>query len=111
KMLIEWLKSRAREHFGARAAHYAARLDLPAPPVAISGARTRWGACTSDGRIRFTWRLAMLDPELGDYVVAHEVAHLIELNHSPRFWALVESLLPDHLEQRRHLDALTPLLD
>jgi predicted metal-dependent hydrolase len=103
-MLIEWLKSRAREHFGARAAHYAARLDLPAPPVAISGARTRWGACTSDGRIRFTWRLAMLDPELGDYVVAHEVAHLVELNHSERFWALVEWLYPHWREARSRID-------
>ena len=104
KMLIEWMKSRAREHFAARTAHYAARLDLPAPPVAVSGARTRWGACTSDGRIRFTWRLAMLDPELGDYVVAHEVAHLVELNHSGRFWALVEWLYPHWREARGRIE-------
>ena len=104
KHLIEWLKSCAREHFGARAAHYAARLGLSAPQVAISEARTRWGACTSDGRIRFTWRLAMLDPEIGDYVVAHEVAHLVELNHSERFWALVEWLYPHWREARGRID-------
>ena len=104
KHLTAWLKSRAREHFAARAAHYAARVGLGAPPVAISGARTRWGACTSDGRIRFTWRLAMLDPELGDYVVAHEVAHLVELNHSERFWALVEWLYPHWREARDRID-------
>ena len=52
-----------------------------------------------------------LPPRIADYVVAHEVAHLVELNHSPRFWALVESLLPGHVEARRELDALTPLLD
>lgn len=104
KLLIEWLKSCARAHFATRAAHYAARLGLGAPPVAISGARTRWGACTSDGRIRFTWRLAMLDPELGDYVVAHEVAHLVELNHSERFWALVEWLYPHWREARERIE-------
>ena len=104
KLLIEWLKSRAREHFTARAAHYAARLGLAAPPVAISGARTRWGACTADGRIRLTWRLAQLAPELGDYVVAHEVAHLVELNHSERFWALVEWLYPHWREARAGIE-------
>ena len=110
KHLIEWLKSCAREHFAARAAHYAARLGLSAPPVAISGARTRWGACTSDGRIRFTWRLAMLHPELGDYVVAHEVAHLVELNHSERFWALVEWLYPHWREARERIERASLVL-
>jgi predicted metal-dependent hydrolase len=104
KLLIEWLKSRAHEHFTARAEHYAARLGLAAPPVAISGARTRWGACTADGRIRLTWRLAQLAPELGDYVVAHEVAHLVELNHSERFWALVEWLYPHWREARSRIE-------
>lgn len=104
KLLIEWLKSGAREHFAGRAAHYAARLGLAAPPVAISGARTRWGVCTADGRIRLTWRLGLLAPELGDYVVAHEVAHLVELNHSERFWALLEWLYPHWREARSGIE-------
>jgi predicted metal-dependent hydrolase len=104
KLLIEWLKSFTLEHYGARAAHYAARLDFAPPPVSITGARTRWGACTSDGRIRLTWRLALLAPELGDYVVAHEVAHLVELNHSERFWALVEWLYPHWREARERIE-------
>ncbi len=104
KFLIDWLKSRAREHFAGRAAHYAARLGLGEPPLAISGARTRWGVCTADGRIRLTWRLTHLAPELGDYVVAHEVAHLVELNHSERFWALVEWLYPHWREARDRIE-------
>jgi hypothetical protein len=104
KLLIDWLKSSARGHFPGRAAHYAARLGLAPPPVTISGARTRWGVCTADGRIRLTWRLAQLAPELGDYVVAHEVAHLVELNHSARFWALVEWLYPHWREAKSRIE-------
>jgi predicted metal-dependent hydrolase len=104
KLLIDWLKGQAADHFTGRAAHYAAKLDLPAPPVSITSARTRWGACTSDGRIRLTWRLALLAPELGDYVVAHEVAHLVELNHAERFWALVEWLYPHWREARSRIE-------
>lgn len=78
-----------------RAAHYAALLGLPPPPVKLSNARTQWGACSARGRIRISWRLAHLEPALADYVVAHEVAHLKELNHSRRFWNLLETLYPD----------------
>ncbi|TMH08726.1 MAG: M48 family metallopeptidase [Betaproteobacteria bacterium] len=81
-----------------------------APQVKLSSARTQWGSCNHRGEIRLHWRLVQLPPRIADYVVAHEVAHLVELNHSPRFWALVDSLLPGHDEARRELDALTPLL-
>ena len=104
KMLIEWLKSQAHEHCAPRAAHYAARLGLAAPPVSISGARTRWGVCNSHGRIRFSWRLVQLAPDLIDYVAAHEVAHLVELNHSERFWALVEWLYPHWREAKTRIE-------
>jgi len=67
---------------------------LPVPPVRLSNARTRWGSCSSLSGIRLHWRLVHLPPELIDYVVAHEVAHLREMNHSPRFWAVVESVCP-----------------
>ena len=107
KLLIKWLKNCAREHCAARAAHYAARLGLAAPPVSVSGARTRWGVCTADGRIRVTWRLALLAHDLIDYVVAHEVAHLVELNHSARFWALVEWLYPHWREARERIERQT----
>jgi predicted metal-dependent hydrolase len=99
-LLISWLKKSALERLAPRVAHFAARLDLPAPPVALSRARTQWGVCMADGRIRLSWRLVHFDPELSDYVVAHEVAHLVELNHSERFWALVEWLYPHWRDAR-----------
>ncbi|HNB07544.1 MAG TPA: DUF45 domain-containing protein, partial [Thauera aminoaromatica] len=65
------------------------------PPVSLSSAATRWGSCSTRSGIRLHWRLIHLEPALIDYVVAHEVAHLAEMNHSPRFWAVVERLYPD----------------
>jgi len=61
--------------------------------------------------IRLNWRLVQLPPDLARYIVAHEVAHLVELNHSPRFWSLVETLFPGHAEARRTLDDWTALLE
>lgn len=113
ELLLRWLRERTQQVLQPRAAHYAARLGLRAPPVAISNARTQWGVCTADGRIRLSWRLAHLASELADYVVAHEVAHLLELNHSKRFWRLVETLYPDWRAARHRIRlaaAALPLL-
>lgn len=108
-LLLRWLKARALETLAPRVAHYAARISLPPPPLALSGARSQWGVCMASGRIRLAWRLVHLHPELADYVVAHEVAHLVELNHSERFWALVEWLYPHWREARERIgrDAMT----
>ncbi len=78
-------------------------LEAGTPTVRLSNARSEWGSCNRKGEIRFSWRLIQLPPELAQYVVAHEVAHLIELNHSPRFWALVEALYPAYAKARRAL--------
>jgi predicted metal-dependent hydrolase len=104
ELLLRWLKSRALETLAPRVAHYAARVSLPAPPLTLSNARTQWGVCMASGRIRLSWRLVHLDAELADYVVAHEVAHLVELNHSERFWALVEWLYPHWREARERIE-------
>jgi predicted metal-dependent hydrolase len=103
-LLLRWLRSRALEALAPRVAHYAARVSLPAPPFTLSNARTQWGVCMASGRIRLSWRLVHLEPELADYVVAHEVAHLVELNHSERFWALVEWLYPHWREARERIE-------
>lgn len=103
-LLVEWLKARMLSALTPRVAHFAARLDLPAPVVSVSRAKTLWGVCTADGRIRLSWRLAHLAPELGDYVAAHEVAHLVELNHSDRFWALLEWMYPHWREARERIE-------
>jgi predicted metal-dependent hydrolase len=105
-----WLREQALAFFAPRAAHFARRLHAAAPPIRLSSARTQWGSCNYKGEIRLHWRLVQLPPRIADYVIAHEVAHLIELNHSPRFWALVETLIPGHAAARRELDELTPLL-
>ena len=104
ELLARWLKARALEVLAPRVAHYAARVSLPPPPLKLSNARTQWGVCMASGRIRLSWRLVHLDPELADYVVAHEVAHLVELNHSERFWALVEWLYPHWQEARERIE-------
>jgi hypothetical protein len=106
-----WLKEQALALLAPRALHFARRLRTKPSAIKLSEARSQWGSCNHRGEIRLNWRLVQLPPRIADYVVAHEVAHLVELNHSARFWALVESLLPGHIEARRELDALTPLLD
>ena len=102
--LVRWLKVQALYSLMPRVAHYAARLEQPAPPLRLSNARTQWGVCGADGAIRLSWRLVHLAPELADYVVAHEVAHLVELNHSRRFWSVVARLYPDWRAARDKLE-------
>lgn len=102
--LVGWLKTRALESLAPRVEHFASRLGLPAPCVALSSARGQWGVCMEGGTIRLNWRLVHLDPALGDYVAAHEVAHLVEMNHSKRFWRLVSGLYPAWREARERLE-------
>jgi len=111
--LTGWLKHQALDAFRPRVAHYAGTLGLAAPRVALSNARTQWGVCTEDGKIRLCWRLVHLELALTDYVIAHEVAHLVEMNHSRRFWALLTRLYPDWRAARERLDlaaATLPIL-
>jgi predicted metal-dependent hydrolase len=97
------LQRRALEHFSIRLGHYAACMDRPAPAFGLSSARTRWGSCSASTGIRLNWRLVHLPPHFGDYVIAHELAHLVEMNHGPRFWAVVASLYPDWRDVRDEL--------
>jgi predicted metal-dependent hydrolase len=106
-----WLKDEALAAVTPRVATYAAALRAPVPPTRLSNARSEWGSCNHKGEIRLNWRLVQLPPHLADYVVAHEVAHLAELNHSARFWAVVETLYPGHAAARRALGDWTALLE
>jgi hypothetical protein len=104
-----WLQARARAWFAPRLAHFAERAGVPQPKLRLSGAHTRWGSASSRGVVSLNWRLIHFSPAVIDYVIAHEVAHLREMNHSPRFWAVVEELLPGFEAQREVLrDALVP---
>jgi len=109
--VMRWLKDEALRLVLPLVAASAARITDSTPPVALSNARGEWGSCNRKGEIRLSWRLVHLPPGLAHYVVAHEVAHLVELNHSPRFWALVESLFPGHAAARRALSDWTALLE
>jgi predicted metal-dependent hydrolase len=104
QVLLAWLREKALEALTPRAAHYSARLGVREPRVALSSARTQWGVCSEEGVIRLSWRLVHVEPALADYVVAHEVAHLIELNHSKRFWNVVAGLYPAWREARERLE-------
>lgn len=99
------LQRRALALFGERMALAAERMGRTPPPLALSSARTRWGSCSRLSGIRLNWRLIHLPLALIDYVIAHELAHLVEMNHSPRFWAEVGRLCPGWREARQELKA------
>jgi len=109
-----WLHAQALQVFGERLPVYAVKLGVEFRAYALSSAATRWGSCSSDGKIRLNWRLIHFPVPIIDYVVAHELAHLCEMNHSPRFWKTVESIFPDFREARHtlkhHPPELLPLL-
>ena len=103
KVLESALRERARSLFNERLARYAPRLGVSQPPLRLSSARTRWGSCSARGNIALNWRLVLMPLAVVDYVVCHELAHLKEMNHSPRFWAVVEQLCPDWRQRRLEL--------
>ena len=103
RLVEAWLKTAAHHGLTAAVARYSAALELEPPPLSLRDPKTRWGSCSSRARLSFSWRLAMAPAEVLDYVAAHEVAHLRELNHSPRFWALVAGLMPDYREHEAWL--------
>ncbi|SDD82367.1 M48 family metallopeptidase [Paraburkholderia lycopersici] len=103
-----WLQAEAKRIFGERLDVYAAKLGVAFRSYALSSAATRWGSCSSEGRIRLNWRLIHFPLSVVDYVVAHELAHLREMNHSPRFWETVESIFPEFREARKALKQHPP---
>ncbi len=103
KRCIAWLKHWAHSLFAERMVLYAANLGVPRPAMTLSNARTQWGVCRRDGHVRLNWRLIHLPLHLIDYVVAHELAHLREMNHSARFWRVVGGLYPDYKAARTEL--------
>ncbi len=98
-----WYKAQARGLVEERVRHFAARYGFSYRQVRITSARTRWGSCSSKGRLCFTWRLVMAPPECIDYVVVHELAHLRVANHSLAFWHVVSAILPDYKARRKWL--------
>ena len=94
RRVTDWLKKEARKEITSRADAAAKALDKRILKIQIRDTRSRWGSCSEDARLSFSWRLMMAPENVLSYVVAHEVAHLVELNHSNRFWCLVDRLCP-----------------
>jgi predicted metal-dependent hydrolase len=101
--LKAWLKLRARDRLVAATDHYASKLGRRVSRITLRDTRSRWGSCTADGALMYSWRLIMAPPAVLDYVAAHEVAHLIEMNHSERFWGVVDQLYPKWQSERAWL--------
>jgi hypothetical protein len=88
--------AQARQDLEDRVALFARRLDVTVARMTLKDVRSRWGSCSSDGALCFSWRVIFAPPFVLDYLAAHEVAHLREMNHSRRFWRAVAQALPDY---------------
>ena len=110
RILEKALREKSRLLFAERLLHYARLLGVTPPPLKLSAARTRWGSCSLKSGIRLNWRLIHFPLPVVDYVVAHELAHLREMNHSPRFWAVVAQLCPNYQALRAELRDLAKTL-
>jgi predicted metal-dependent hydrolase len=95
RRIADWLKQEARVRIDERATEYARMLGVKPRRITLRDTSTRWGSCSSTRNLSFSWRLILAPPHVLDYVVAHEIAHLREMNHEPRFWRLVENMVPD----------------
>ncbi|MEL7471390.1 MAG: SprT family zinc-dependent metalloprotease [Pseudomonadota bacterium] len=98
-----WLKLRARDRLQPAARSYARKLSKRINSISLRDTTSRWGSCSSARNLSFSWRLAMAPVEIQDYVAAHEAAHLVEMNHSPRYWSVLEGLMPDYARHRAWL--------
>jgi predicted metal-dependent hydrolase len=103
RRLADWLKAEARRRIQALVDRYATEVGRRPTRITLRDTTTRWGSCSPTGRLAFCWRLILAPAEVMDYVVAHEVAHLVELNHGPKFWRLVGRLVPGYDKPRNWL--------
>ena len=110
RRVTAWLRAHAKAEIAPRAAELASRIARRVTRVTIKDPRSRWASCAPDGTLAFSWRLVLAPPWVLDYVVAHEVAHLAEMNHGPRFWAAVSRLTPHTEAAKTWLAAHGPRL-
>ena len=110
RKVIQWYKKQAAIDFSRRLEILAAKLGVATPPLTLSNAQSRWGSCNSRGQVRLSWRLLQAPPHIINYVICHELAHLKQMNHSAKFWAVVEQLFPNYKAAEKELKALSPQL-
>ena len=108
---VEIYKILAKSDLTLKTYQFATKMAVLPTSVKINSATTRWGSCSAKKSLNFSWRLIMADEEVINYVVVHELAHLIEMNHSARFWAVVERVLPDYRERKTRLKGLQQKLN
>jgi len=104
--VVQIYRRLAKPHLTGRVEHFAGLMNASPAAVRINGAKTRWGSCSAKKSLNFSWLLVMADDALIDYVVVHELAHMTEMNHSARFWAIVAEVLPDYKERQKRLKEL-----
>ena len=110
RMVLMWYKKQAALDFARRLEVFAAKLGVPTPPLTLSNAQSRWGSCNSRGEVRLSWRLLQAPPHIINYVICHELAHLKQMNHSAKFYAVLESLFPNYKVAEKELKLLSPQL-
>lgn len=103
RALVAWYRRECAAYLDAHVGWWAAAVGAQPAAIRVRDQRSRWGSCAPDGTLRFNWRLAMFEPGVFDYVIVHELAHLLVRSHSPAFWAEVARVLPDHGERKAAL--------
>ncbi len=110
RKVIQWYKKQAASDFSRRLEILATKLGVATPPLTLSNAQSRWGSCNSRSEVRLSWRLLQAPPHIINYVICHELAHLKQMNHSAKFYAVLESLFPNYKAAEKELKALSPHL-
>ena len=111
QMMIDFYRNAAHLYLPERVSVFASKLNVYPAVVKVNGAKKRWGSCSGKGNINFSYRLMAASPDAVDYVVIHECCHLLEMNHSGRFWSHVSTLCPDYNEMKKILNAVSERLD
>lgn len=110
RKVLQWYRKQALADFNRRLEILSAKLGVATPKLYLSNAGSRWGSCNGKKEVRLNWRLIQAPPHIINYVTAHELAHLKEMNHSAKFWAVVESMITDYKKAEKELKTLSPLL-
>jgi predicted metal-dependent hydrolase len=108
--LVQVYKSLAKQLFRAKVSQYAQQMEVSPTAVRVTSAKTRWGSCSTRDSVSFSWMLVMADEDVIDYVVVHELAHILQHNHSTGFWQAVQAVLPDFRSRRLQLKQLQKTL-
>jgi predicted metal-dependent hydrolase len=109
--LRKWLKFEAKRVLTERAQHFSGLMGVSYTALKLSSAKTRWGSCSAKNSLNFSWRLILCPTDVIDYLVVHELAHILQKNHSPKYWQQVAAILPNYKQQQKWLKANRKIMD